>query len=118
VNLNRHVCADELYEMVRKKDPEIAFSTVYRTLHLLVESGIAREQEFHKGRKFYEQVVGERGHHHHIVCTSCGKIVEFSCPEIVERWQEEIAKNLGFILQGHTHELFGLCSNCRSKEKE
>lgn len=114
----KHLSADELYQRVRDEDPEIGFSTVYRTLHLIVSSGIAREREFQRGRKFYDRVIGEYGHHHHLICTRCGKIVEFHCPEMVERWQEEIARGHGFILESHTHELYGVCSNCLNPEEK
>jgi len=109
----KHLSAEELYQRVRREDPEIGFSTVYRTLHLIVSSGIAREREFQRGRKLYDRVIGEYGHHHHLICTRCGKIVEFQCPEMIEKWQEEIARHHGFILESHTHELYGVCATCQ-----
>lgn len=110
---SEHLTAEDLYLRVQKRFEGIGFATVYRTLHLIVESGIAREREFSAGRKYYEHVVGESHHHHHLICTECGKIVEFICPDVVERAQEETAKEYGFVLKGHTHELFGLCQDCQ-----
>lgn len=111
---DEHLTAEDLYLRVQEAQPGVGFATVYRTLHLIVESGIAREREFRAGRKYYEHVYGEQEHHHHLICTECGKIVEFICPDIVERAQEETARQYGFVLQGHTHELFGICSDCRA----
>lgn len=108
-----HLTAEELYQLVQKRESGIGFATVYRTLHLIVESGIARQREFSAGRKYYEHVFGEQHHHHHLICTTCGKIVEFICPEVVERAQEETARLYGFVLQGHVHELFGICGDCQ-----
>jgi len=115
LSTNDHLTAEDLYELVRARDRSVGFATVYRTLHLIVESGIARQREFAAGRKFYEHVVGETQHHHHLICTDCGKIIEFICPEVVERAQEQIAEDHGFKLVRHTHELFGVCPACQSR---
>lgn len=111
-----HLTAEDLYHLVQKRYDGIGFATVYRTLHLIVDSGIARQREFSAGRKYYEHVFGEQQHHHHLICTGCGKIVEFMCPDVVERAQEETARLYGFVLQGHVHELFGICADCRAAE--
>ena len=108
-----HLTAEELYNRVNLRNPSIGFSTVYRTLHVIVRCGVAREREFSAGRKFYEHIVGESKHHHHLICTECGTIVEFHCPDEIEEAQFDIAREHGFILTAHTHELFGLCSKCQ-----
>ncbi len=112
---DEHVTAEDLYRRVQNHDSGIGFATVYRTLHLIVESGIAREREFAQGRKFYEHVIGETHHHHHLICTSCDKIVEFICPDVVEQSQVKTAEEHGFVLTGHVHELFGVCPDCQGK---
>ena len=104
-----HVSIDELLAKVRKRNRRIGYATVYRTLKLLVESGLANKRQFGDGQTRYE-VAGE--HHDHLICTECGKILEFEDEEI-ERLQERIAARLGFSVTGHRHELYGLCAKAR-----
>jgi Fur family ferric uptake transcriptional regulator len=108
----KHLTAEDLYLEVQRRNAGVGFATVYRTLHLMVDAGIAREREFSAGRKFYEHVVGEAHHHHHLICTRCDRIVEFICPEVVEQAQINTAKEHGFQLTSHVHELFGICADC------
>jgi Fur family ferric uptake transcriptional regulator len=101
-----HVSIDELLGRVRKRSKTIGYATVYRTLKLLVESGLAHQRQFGDGQARYE-VAGE--HHDHLICVKCGVILEFEDPEI-ERLQERIAARLGgFKVVRHRHELYGLC---------
>ena len=102
-----HVSIDELLTKVRKRSPKVGYATVYRTLKLLVDSGLAVERQFGDGQARYE-VVGD--HHDHLICTKCGLILEFEDDEI-ERLQEKIAARLGgFTVLRHRHELYGLCA--------
>jgi Fur family ferric uptake transcriptional regulator len=101
-----HVSIDELLTKVRKRQPKVGYATVYRTLKLLVDSGLAIERQFGDGQARYE-VVGD--HHDHLICVKCGLILEFEDDEI-ERLQEKIAARLGgFTVLRHRHELYGLC---------
>ena len=101
-----HVSIDELLNKVRKRHPRVGYATVYRTLKLLVDSGLAVERQFGDGQARYE-VVGD--HHDHLICVKCGLILEFEDDEI-ERLQERIAAKLGgFTVLRHRHELYGLC---------
>ena len=101
-----HVSIDELLSKVRKRQPRVGYATVYRTLKLLVDSGLAVERQFGDGQARYE-VVGD--HHDHLICMKCGLILEFEDDEI-ERLQERIATRLGgFTVLRHRHELYGLC---------
>ena len=101
-----HVSIDELLTKVRKRQPRVGYATVYRTLKLLVDSGLAIERQFGDGQARYE-VVGD--HHDHLICMKCGLILEFEDHEI-ERLQEKIAVRLGgFKVLRHRHELYGLC---------
>lgn len=104
---NEHLTAEDLYMRVQAQNPDIGFATVYRTLHLIVDSGIAREREFSAGRKYYEHVVGETRDHHHLICSKTGKIVEFYLPENIKEALETIAEAHGFKLTNYTLELFG-----------
>jgi Fur family transcriptional regulator, ferric uptake regulator len=101
-----HISIDELLGRVRKRQPKVGYATVYRTLKLLVDSGIAVERQFGDGQARYE-VVGD--HHDHLICIKCSLILEFEDDEI-ERLQEKIAQRLGgFTVLRHRHELYGLC---------
>ena len=101
-----HVSIDELLLKVRKRHPKVGYATVYRTLKLLVDSGLAVERQFGDGQARYE-VVGD--HHDHLICVKCGLILEFEDDEI-ERLQEEMAKSLGgFRVLRHKHELYCIC---------
>lgn len=108
-----HLSTEELYLRIRKKHPNIGYATVYRTLKLFAESGIAEELNFGDGQTRYEAVDGSE-HHDHLVCTDCGTIFEFESPEI-EALQEKVAKEHGFLIKSHRLELYGLCASCRDK---
>jgi len=108
----KHIGIDELYEKVQSLDPGIGIATVYRTLNLLVESGLAIKRDFVTGAATYEKRTKE--HHDHLLCTSCGRIVEFQRDEI-ESLQDEVAKANDFVLTFHKMELYGICASCRRK---
>ena len=101
-----HISIDELLAKARKRNRKIGYATVYRTLKLLVDSGVAIQRQFGDGQSRFE-VSGE--HHDHLICIKCGLIMEFEDDEI-ELLQEQIAKRLGgFEVVRHRHELYGLC---------
>ena len=105
----RHVTSEDLYQLVREQHPNIGYTTVYRTMKLLVEAGLATERHFDDGITRYET---EHEHHDHLVCIKCGRMQELECDEIEER-QREIAKGYGFQVLRHRHELYGHCAACR-----
>lgn len=106
-----HVSVEELCDRVRRENPTIGHATVYRSMGLFVEAGIAKERRFHEGRMRYEPGVGV-GHHDHLVCLACGDIQEFEDPTI-EQIQQDIAGSRGFQVTYHRLELYGLCARCR-----
>lgn len=108
-----HLSTDELHRLVKKKDARIGFTTVYRTLKLFTECGLASEVAFHDGVARYEHQYGRRSHHH-MVCTDCGTSVEFFSPEI-ERLEQEIGKKYKFQTTRHSFQIYGLCDTCRKK---
>jgi Fur family ferric uptake transcriptional regulator len=109
-----HVSIEELLARVRSHDPAIGYATVYRTLKLLAESGVANERKFGDGLTRYELADDETTHHDHLICVECKKIVEFEEPR-VEALQEEIAHRYGFVVRSHKHELYGVCGDCQAK---
>ena len=106
-----HVSVEELYAIVSEQEPKIGLATIYRTLALLTKSGLALEMDFGDGQKRYESSFMS-AHHDHMVCTECGKIIEFNHP-LIEKYQEEIAIQNGFKITSHKLDLFGHCSNCK-----
>lgn len=106
-----HLSADELAERLRSEG--VSKSTVYRTLQLLVEAGLADGQDYGDGRLYYELMVG-RHHHDHLVCLACGQLIEFHSPEI-ERLQDNVSQAHDFDVVSHTHKLFGYCARCRAR---
>jgi Fur family ferric uptake transcriptional regulator len=108
---DRHMSIEDLYLKLRVKNPRIGYATVYRTLKLFAESGIAREIQFGDGQTRYEHVA-EGEHHDHLVCTRCGAIIEFE-NETIEKLQSEVADSYGFLIETHKLELYGICAKCR-----
>ena len=104
-----HVTSEEIFNRVRKQHPNIGYTTVYRTMKLLCDAGLASERHFDDAITRYE-IAHE--HHDHLVCMRCGKIIEFECA-MIESTQTEIADRYGFRVLRHRHELYGHCENCR-----
>jgi Fur family ferric uptake transcriptional regulator len=108
-----HLSTEELHQLVKKRDPGIGFTTVYRTLKLFTECGLASEVAFHDGIARYEHQYNRRNHHH-MVCTECGGSVEFFSPE-VDRLEKEIGRKYRYEPTRHTFQIYGLCEDCRRK---
>jgi Fur family ferric uptake transcriptional regulator len=109
-----HLSAEELYLLVKKADSRIGYATVYRTLKLLTDAGLAHERRFADGVTRFEQTAAEK-HHDHLICTRCGKIIEFENQQI-EKLQKDVAKMNQFTVQSHKLELYGLCEACQTEK--
>jgi Fur family transcriptional regulator, ferric uptake regulator len=109
-----HITSEELHNQVRERHPGIGYTTVYRTMKLLCDAGLAIERHFDDGLTRYEV---EHEHHDHLVCTRCGRIVEFEC-QMIEQAQEDIVQRYGFRLLRHRHELYGHCAECQREDSE
>ncbi len=110
-----HMTIEDLLNEVRTQDKGIGYATVYRTLKLLAECGVASERRFGDGLSRYELADDASAHHDHLICTTCGKIVEFEEPRI-EALQEEVAERHGFAIASHKHEMYGTCPECLAAE--
>jgi Fur family transcriptional regulator, ferric uptake regulator len=116
LSTHEHLSVEELYLKVKGSHPGIGQATVYRTLKLFVEAGLAREMAFPDGQTRYEhQLAGE--HHDHLICTCCNSIIEFE-DETIERLQQEIAKRHGFVLTNHKMQLCGICPACSNTSRK
>ena len=109
-----HHSLEEFYQYVLTQDPGIGQTTVYRTLKLLCDAGLATEIQFSDNITRYE-VARPKSHHDHLVCLGCGAIVEICDPRI-EKLQRELAAANGFTLTGHLHNLYGYCRECRERQ--
>ncbi|MEI6385463.1 MAG: Fur family transcriptional regulator [Spirochaetota bacterium] len=110
LSIEQHVSAEELFEAARVIDGRIGQATVFRTIKLLAESGVAREARSDKGGRQYERAF-RRGHHDHLVCLRCGTVVEFADSSI-EAAQAAVYAAHGFSAIGHQLELVGICPRC------
>jgi Fur family ferric uptake transcriptional regulator len=108
-----HFSPEDIYMLLKKEYPDanIGIATVYRTLTLLEESDMVSSISFGAQGKKYE--LGLKKHHDHLICTSCGDIIEF-LDDIIEEQQEKIAKKYNFKMTDHTMKIFGLCQNCQN----
>src|SRR5262247_2867393 len=97
----KHLSNEDLYRLVQEEDPGVGQTTVYRTLKLLTEAGLAREVRFGDGRT----------HHDHMICSECGKIIEFFSAEL-EAIQDEMAAKHRFQITQHLLRIIGICADC------
>ena len=102
-----HVTAKDVFEKIRAKHPGIGFATVYRFLKDTSRYGITSELRIGHAPSRYELKIRE--HHHHIVCTKCGKIIEFQ-NDIIEKQIKKISKDYNFLMEHHIFELYGRCN--------
>lgn len=116
LSTEEHLTSEDLHGLVHKIDPTIGLTTVYRTLKLLTEAGLAREVRFGDNKTYYEHHYNHE-HHDHMICTDCGKVIEFFSPDI-EALQDEMASNFGFKPTHHSLRLWGLCAECQSKASD
>lgn len=109
---SEHMTAEQVLERVRSVDPHVSLATVYRSLKLLQDCGLARSHNFGDGQARFEPATGSHEHHDHLICTQCGAIVEFF-NEKIERLQNDVAIAHGFVVLHHRMELYGLCPKCK-----
>ncbi len=112
----RHITAEELYRKMKDENSSIGLATIYRTLNLFCESGLAEQRQFGDGQARYELVYNV-SHHDHLICQECKRIIEFQNEEI-ETLQKKVAKKNHFKIFSHKLELYGLCSDCLKVQAE
>ncbi len=110
-DMGGHVTVEQLVVRCRREDARISVATVYRTVKLLAECGLASARQFGDGQTRYESAAG-RAHHDHLICTRCGEIVEFA-NELIESQQAQVARRHGFEVESHRLELYGRCARCK-----
>jgi len=110
-----HITLEDLRRILRERGCDYGSDFVMQTLNRMVELGFAQRKKFEGQPIRYEhRHLGK--HHDHLVCTKCGRIIEFEEPEI-EQLQAEVARRHGFQMLQHKMEIYGLCSDCLAKRK-
>ncbi|TKJ36221.1 MAG: transcriptional repressor [Planctomycetes bacterium B3_Pla] len=110
----QHPTINDLHDLVKKRDPKIGLATVYRTMEVICNAGLARKVDFGGSTKRYEHK-HKHQHHDHLVCLKCGRIIEVMSPGI-EKLQERLAKKHKFSAVRHRMEIFGICRSCNRKK--
>jgi Fur family ferric uptake transcriptional regulator len=111
-----HFEADELLFKMKQKSVKISRATVYRTLELLVKSGMVRRVHLGEDHYHYEHVKGD-SHHDHLICTTCGNVIEFNDPQLEAR-QLEVCARKKFTPTFHNLQILGVCDACRRKGEQ
>lgn len=112
-NRDKHLSAEEVYNLVKQKAPDTGLATVYRTLELFQDFDIIHGMDFGDGRKRYEFGAGEgkSHHHHHLICNRCGKIIEVN-EDLLEELETRVSKQHDFEITDHQLKIFGNCKEC------
>ena len=120
---SKHLSAEDVYIAVHRIYPNVGLTTVYRTLELLVQMGLVFKFDFGDGRARYELSEGSKGirHHHHLVCTSCARVIDYTDfiddeVELLQRTEKGLSKKYNFKITNHLIQFHGLCDKCKNKK--
>lgn len=117
---SRHLSAEDVYVEVHKNHPNIGLTTVYRTLELLIQMGLVSKSDFGDKRARYELNKDREGdnHHHHLVCTKCGRVIDYTEfiddeVELLKKTEKGLSKKYDFKITDHLIQFYGLCDKCK-----
>lgn len=117
-----HLSADEIYMRVYRICPGVGLASVYRTLDTLVGLGLVYKFDFGDGRARYELAdeIKGKGHHHHLVCTKCGKVIDYTDfvdeeVALLKKTEEALSRKYKFKIKNHLIQFYGLCQNCEGR---
>lgn len=120
---DKHLSAEDIYLKVHAAYPAIGLTTVYRTLEILVNLGLVSKFDFGDGRARYELAEGSKksAHHHHLICTRCRRVIDYTDfmddeAEFLERAEKGLAQKYGFDITSHLIQFYGLCEKCKKKK--
>jgi Fur family ferric uptake transcriptional regulator len=124
-NEEQHLSAEDVFLKVHKKYPDIGLTTVYRTLNLLTQIGLVVRFDFGDGKARYELSSGpeKKGHHHHLVCTKCNRIIDYDDfieeeEKLFGKIEKVLSEKYDFEITDHLVRFYGLCEECRSEIRE
>jgi Fur family ferric uptake transcriptional regulator len=109
---SEHLSVEEIEARLKEKGERIGKATIYRTMEILVRSGLVEDHDFGDGFKRYEHLFGQQPLHEHLICTSCRKVVEFRSRDVL-RVQDQVSKQHGFLPTRHRLEIYGICADCQ-----
>ncbi len=107
-----HLTPAAIYEKVHQERPGVGLVTIYRTLEILAKLGLICE--LHAGGSCRSYTIGAPEHHHHLICSSCGEVIDFSGYDL-SPLEERLSRETGFEIEEHLLEFIGLCQNCKAK---
>lgn len=107
-----HLSAEDVYKALLDTGEDIGLATVYRVLTQFEEAGLVVRHHFEGGQSVFEMDSGV--HHDHLVCVKCGRVEEF-VDNLIEKRQEEIAKQAGYTITDHSLNIYGICERCQRK---
>lgn len=113
-NRGKHLSAEEVYNLVKREAADVGLATVYRALELFQEVGLIHAIDFGDGRKRYDfgmEDGKDQHHHHHLICTKCGRIIEFN-EDLLDEIESRVNKKYNFTIINHQLKIFGVCSQC------
>ena len=117
---SKHLSAEDIYMAVHKSYPNVGLTTVYRTLEILVQMGLVFKVDFGDGRARYELSEGPEGerHHHHLVCTRCGRVIDYTDfideeVELLNQTEKWLSKKYNFEITNHLIQFYGQCDRCK-----
>lgn len=113
-NPAQHLSAEDVYQILADKHPEIGLATVYRTLEILTNLGILDLIDFGDGISRYEITSANEHQHHHLICTQCRSITDFN-EDLLETLETMVYRKNGFIVQDHQVKIYGICKACQDK---
>ncbi len=118
-----HLSAEEIYQNLHKVYPAVGLASVYRTLELLVQMGIVAKFDFGDGKSRHELAEGPKGarHHHHLICTMCSRVVDYTDfideeKELLNKTEKGLSKKYDFDIKHHFIQFYGLCDRCKNKK--
>jgi Fur family ferric uptake transcriptional regulator len=113
-NPTEHLSAEDIYKALLEAGSDVGLATVYRVLTQFEAAGLISRHNFIGGQAVYELAAEE--HHDHMICLNCNKVEEFSDP-VIEKRQEEVAKQMGYEIVDHALNIYGICKSCRTKKE-
>lgn len=116
LQIEDHVSVEDIHNILSRNRQKVGYATVHRTMKLIARCGLARLVRFDDGILRFEHRYKHK-HHHHLVCTSCGQVIEFNS-EKIDSVEKAILKKYGFTMHSHQYKVFGLCKGCRKKSNK
>lgn len=117
-----HLSAEDIYTKINPKYPNVGLTTVYRTLDVLSHIGMISKLDIGDKRARYELAEGPKGphHHHHLVCTNCNKVIDYTDfikeeVELLRETEKALSEKYNFKITNHIIQFYGLCDECKDK---